>query len=120
QADVFGCRAVSCGDAACAGHGEGTALAPRGGALCPTGIRTFIQALEEGALVNGISPERPGFLQSWQHSTIAKRVRFLRQVLADEGVERRFQRRLWLWKAAGLVAMAAGLTALVAVNGWQW
>ena len=36
QADVFGCRAVSCGDAACAGHGEGTALAPRGGALCPS------------------------------------------------------------------------------------
>src|SRR5262249_9608683 len=65
QADVYGCRAVSCTAADCGEHGGETALAARGAGLCPTGIRTFIRALEKVALVNGISRDRPGFLQSW-------------------------------------------------------
>ena len=56
--------------------------------LCATGIRN-VHPLEKVALVNGISRDRPGFLQSWQHSTIAKRVEFLQRVLDDRGVEPR-------------------------------
>lgn len=120
QADVFGCRAVSCRDAACAGHTEEIALAPRGSGLCATGIQTFIRALEKVALVNGISRDRPGFLQSWQHSTIAGRVGFLRRMLTEEQLEPAFQRRLWLTKAGLLAGVGALLSALVVVHGWPW
>jgi Zn-dependent protease with chaperone function len=120
QADVFGCRAVSCGDRACEGHLEDTKLADRGGAVCPTGIRTFIRALDKVALVNGIDRERPGFLQSWQHSTIARRVRFLRRMLADGAVEPAFQRRLLAWKVGLMLLLAALLTGLGLRHGWPW
>jgi Zn-dependent protease with chaperone function len=113
QADVFGCRAVSCGDPDCCGHDGDLAPAGRGGGLCPTGIRTFIRALEKVAVVNGISRERPGFLQSWQHSTIARRVAFLQRVLGDPAVERRFQRRVALVKWALLGFLGGALALLV-------
>jgi STE24 endopeptidase len=118
QADVFGCRAVSCLDPACDGHGAEPRLSPRGRGLCPTGIGTFIRALEKVALVNGISPDRPGFLQSWQHSTIAKRVAFLRRVLAEPSVETAFQRRLRLVKAGLFVGLGILVTGLVYLHGW--
>jgi len=121
QADVYGCRAVSCAAADCCEHGDGAALAARGGGLCPTGIRTFIRALEKVALVNGISRERPGFLQSWQHSTIAQRVGFLQRVLLDRGVERTFQRRVRLVKLAVAAVLCVALAALVltpAIQQW--
>ena len=44
------------------------------------------------AQTNGISRRRPGWLQSWQHSTIARRVEFLERLLADPALEARFQR----------------------------
>jgi Zn-dependent protease with chaperone function len=119
QADVFGCRAVSCGDPCCRGHDETTRLAPEGRGLCVTGIQTFIRALEKVALVNGINRERPGFLQSWQHSTIARRVAFLDRVLVDRGVDSRFQRRLgWIkWGLLGLLGLT--FAVLFAANGWR-
>jgi Zn-dependent protease with chaperone function len=112
QADVFGCRAVSCQRGDCPGHDRDEALAASGRGLCPTGIRTFVRALERVAAVNGISRDRPGFLQSWQHSTIARRVDFLQRVEADPAVERRFQRRVGLVKW-GLFAVLGVLIALV-------
>jgi Zn-dependent protease with chaperone function len=114
QADVFGCRAVSCQRPNCPGHEPGAALAPAGRGLCPTGIRTFIRALEKVALVNGISRDRPGFLQSWQHSTIARRVEFLQRVLGDPALEARFQRRVALVKWALLLVVGAALALLLA------
>src|SRR5439155_13691310 len=77
QADVYGCRTVSCRRLDCVGHDDGPELAAGAGALCPTGVRTFIYALEKVAQINGISRDRPGFLQSWQHGSIARRVAFL-------------------------------------------
>ncbi len=120
QADVFGCRAVSCHDPACRDHDAGTPLAAGGKGLCITGIRTFIQALEKVAQVNGINRERPGFLQSWQHSTIARRVGFLDRVLIDPSVEARFQRRLWWTKVGLLAVLAAALAVLVLLNSVPW
>jgi Zn-dependent protease with chaperone function len=118
QADVFGCRAVSCRRQDCRGHGLETDLADRGDGLCPTGILTFIRALEKVALVNGISRCRPGFLQSWQHSTIARRVSFLQSMLADPRAEPVFQRRLRLVKWGLLLGLAAAFVALVGRHGW--
>jgi STE24 endopeptidase len=115
QADVYGCRAVSCGRGDCAGHEDGDPLAPRSNGLCPTGIRTFIYALEKVASVNGMSRVRPGFLQSWQHGSIARRVAFLYGLLKDPLAERRFQRRVALVKWGMVVVLGAALAGLVAV-----
>ena len=65
----------------------------------------MVRALERVALVNGINRSRPGFLQSWQHSTIAKRVAFLDGVIVDREAEERFQRRLWRTKWALMLAL---------------
>jgi Zn-dependent protease with chaperone function len=94
QADLYGCRAVSCTDPACTAHTSETSLAPGGRCLCPTGIGICIQALEKVAVLSGISRDRPGFLQSWQHSSIARRVEFLERVRRDPSEEPRFQRRV--------------------------
>jgi Zn-dependent protease with chaperone function len=112
QADIYGCRAVSCKQPNCLCHPEGTELAP-GSSLCPTGIRTFIDALEKVAFVNGISRDRPGWLQSWQHSTIARRVEFLHRMLKDPALEPRFQRRVGLVKWSLLLGLAACLAVLL-------
>ena len=114
QADVYGCRAVSCGRTDCVGHESDGALPPRAHALCPTGIRTFIYALEKVASVNGMSRDRPGFLQSWQHGSIAQRVAFLYGLLKDPLAEKRFQRRVALVKWGAVVVLGAALAVLIA------
>jgi Zn-dependent protease with chaperone function len=120
QADVFGCRAGSCDAGNCLAHSKEEALTPGGRGLCPTGIRTFIRALEKVASVNGISRDRPGFLQSWQHSTIASRVAFLQSVLVDPRIEAVFQRRMTLMKSALMVGLGALLVGLLVLHGWRW
>jgi Zn-dependent protease with chaperone function len=119
QADIFGCRAVSCRRPDCLGHLPDQPLPARGQGLCATGIRTFIRALEKVALVNGISRDRPGFLQSWQHSTIARRVDFLQRVLADPSLESRFQLRVALVKWALFVALGGTLLLLLGTHNWS-
>lgn len=113
QADIFGCRTVSCNQATCLEHNENVDLAPRGAGLCPTGIRTFIRALEKVADVNGISRDRPGLLQSWQHSTIARRVAFLQQMISDPTIEPVFQRRVTLVKWGMFIALSVMLAAVL-------
>lgn len=111
QADIFGCRAVSCGQPNCAGHAE-LVSSSTGQTICPTGIHIFIGALEKVAALNGISRSKPGWLQSWQHSTIDRRVDFLQQILADPTVEARFQRRVGLVKWALMVSLLSLLALL--------
>lgn len=118
QADIFGCRTVSCGQNDCHGHDDHVELLPRGRGLCPTGIRTFINALEKVASLNGMSRERPGWLQSWQHSTIARRVEFLQCVLVDPSLERRFQRTVALVKWALFLSLGVLLLILGTYLGW--
>lgn len=118
QADIYGCRAVSCDRADCLNHPEDQPLIPSGRGLCPTGIRIFISALEKVASLNGISRDRPGWLQSWQHSTIARRVEFLDRLISDRSLEARFQRRVGLVKLALFVSMSL-LFLLFAFN-WGW
>ncbi|HXG13228.1 MAG TPA: M48 family metallopeptidase [Gemmataceae bacterium] len=116
QADIYGCRAVSCLRKDCLGHDDHVVLAPDGQGLCPTGIRIFIAALEKVAFLNGISRDRPGWLQSWQHSTIARRVDFLQQVLRDPTLEPRFQRTVGLVKWGLVIGLGACLAVLVYVH----
>jgi Zn-dependent protease with chaperone function len=120
QADVFGCRAVSCGRSDCPGHADETVLSPEGAGLCATGIRTFVDALQKVDRINhGAIRGRPGWLQSWQHSTVAHRVAFLQRVLADPSLEQRFQRRVALVKWALALGLALLVSVLIALQGWQ-
>jgi STE24 endopeptidase len=119
QADIYGCRAVSCARNDCLGHADDVELVARGQGLCPTGISTFIDALEKVAHLNGIHRDRPGWLQSWQHSTIARRVDFLQRVLEDPGVERRFQRRVALVKWSLLIGLTTALFLIGKTQGWD-
>jgi len=105
QADVFGCRAVS-GDR------------PDGSLFCPSGIAIFIRALEKVATVNGISRDRPGFFQSWQHGSIAQRGEFLERASRHPEIEARFQRRLGVIKWC-VVVVLGGLVAVM-VWGFGW
>ena len=86
QADVYGSRATSCA--------------------------AFIGALEKVAHLNGIPRDKPGWLSSWQHGTIAQRVAFLEQLDANHHVETRFQRRLGMLKWS----MALGLAGVLGVS----
>jgi STE24 endopeptidase len=88
QADIYGCRTVS--------------------------PEVFIQALEKVARLNGIPRDRPGWLSSWQHSTIARRVDFLQRMGMDPALEPHFQRRVWLIKWTMLVSLALVIVTLFA------
>jgi STE24 endopeptidase len=118
QADIYGCRAVSCGQPNCLGHDSSVVLAQSAQGLCRTGIHTFISALEKVAHLNGISRDRPGWLQSWQHSTIARRVEFLQRLQADPSLEMHFQRRVNAVKWVSLIVLVSILITLGQTWGW--
>jgi Zn-dependent protease with chaperone function len=85
QADIFGCRTVSC--------------------------QVFVNALEKVAVLNGIDRERPGWLSCWLHPPIAQRVDFLQRMAEDSGLEPRFQRRVGLMKWSMSLALGVVLGA---------
>lgn len=114
QADVYGCRAVSCGLPECSPfqhHADGEpGLATAGssaqpGVLCPVGIRTFTQSLASVALMNGIELES----RSWRHGSIARRIHFLLDLEGRPEAEVRFQLRLKLLR----LALASALIVVV-------
>lgn len=116
EADLFGCRAVSCDQPNCESHDNRALIAEVSTQTtpCATGIRTFIAALERVAVSNGISRDKPGWLSSWQHGTIARRVTFLERAMYDRSVEPRFRRRMHWFKIAviGTLLILAGLLFL--------
>lgn len=134
QADVYGCRAVSCCDPACTGHDDSTVYPERAQGLCPGGIRTFVRALERVEYVNsGRHPEAREqgptlggmvrglfrWLRAWQHSTIPRRIAFLQDLIGRPERERRFQRRVTILRWALLAGLVAVLIALGEAVGWD-
>jgi len=138
QADVFGCKAVSCADPNCSGHKPETALVVRGKGLCRTGVGTFVRALERVEEINGtangtVGAARRGLfgrvagllriisvgLSTWQHSTIAKRIAFLRTLAEDPNRERRFQWGLTALRWVLLLVLAGGVLGVAAWTGWR-
>ncbi len=105
QADVFGCRAVSCGQVGCPPHANpNTAVSnvPATAPLCPVGIRIFANALSNVATLNGLEHGR----RSWRHGSIARRIAFLEGLEGKPDAEQRFQRdvsRLRLGLALALI-----------------
>ncbi len=112
QADVYGCRAVSCGRTDCPPHADLNApempFSPIRD-LCPVGIRTFANALSEVAALNGMSERSP----SWRHGSIARRIAFLEGLEGSPGAEKRFQtgvsRLRWSLALVLAIASAAAL-----------
>lgn len=138
QADVFGCRAVSCNDDRCDGHDFLTTYPERGSGLCRTGIEIFVRGLQRVEEVNGMTRVKvswrgtgirgklswifrllTGWLHTWQHSTIQKRIAFLQRVAQDRTIEERFQRRLWRLRWAIVIGLLGILGALVYWRGWH-
>jgi hypothetical protein len=58
-------------------------------------------------------------MQSWQHSTIARRVDFLQCVLDDPSLEPRFQRTVLLVKWGVFLGLIALLWLLYRGQGWE-
>lgn len=90
QADVYGCRAVSCGHDDCPPHAEPAPRAPARAfpsVVCPVGIQTFASALAEVAALNGLEPAA----RSWRHGSIKRRIAFLEGLEGRPEAERRFQ-----------------------------
>ncbi len=108
QADVYGCRVVSCGHDDCPPHTDldGMPRTPPGPStipLCPVGIRIFINSLANVAIQNGMKPEA----WSWRHGSIAKRITFLESLIEKPEAERDFQ--------SGVKRLRRGLALLLAV-----
>jgi Zn-dependent protease with chaperone function len=138
QADIFGCRAGSCLNHGCGGHDSQTPLAERGQGLCMTGIAAFIRALRRVEEINGMVRPWPvwrgsgvlgklnwifrlltGWLHTWQHSTIPKRIAFLHRIAGDAEIERRFQHRVWALKCLVIVFLAGSIIGLGVWKGWN-
>ena len=91
QADVFGCRTVSCGQVDCPPHADPdspfVAATPAQVPLCPVGIRIFANALANVASLNGMEHRA----RSWRHGSISRRIAFLEGLEGRPEAERRFQ-----------------------------
>ncbi len=122
QADVFGCRMVSCGVADCPPHfdlEEGTfglepvnSLSPE---LCPVGIQIFSEALSKVACQNGIDPST----RSWRHGSIANRLTFLQKLQTDPGGERLFQRGIRSLRLIISVVLLITLVVALCTRSWK-
>lgn len=118
QADVYGCRAVSCGRADCPPHADLDATGatppgnPRSPRLCPVGIRMFINALDHVAALNGLGRDH----RSWRHGSIGRRIAFLEGLEGRPDAERQFQRRV-LGLRLGLALALIGAVLLAFATG---
>ncbi|MSR53448.1 MAG: hypothetical protein EXS09_09205 [Gemmataceae bacterium] len=138
QADVFGCKTVSCSDPDCIGHGPETSLVAKGRGLCRTGVGIFVRALERVEEINGQTREADRIerrgpigwfsgalrfvgisLATWQHSTIAKRVAFLKTLPGSNGGEQRFQFQVTLLRWGLFLFLAGSILAVSLWKGWR-
>ena len=110
QADVFGCRAVSCTHLNCPPHEDPNCpslreLPPDG--ICPSGIRIFADALSSVAFFNGMSLQAP----SWRHGSIADRIAFVQNIEQQPESLPRFERHLHRLRFAILILLGLGTLA---------
>ena len=108
QADVFGCRAVSCDRVDCPPHPDlygHSGAVPASGPICPVGIRTFVNGLAKVAALNRVEPTA----RSWRHGSIARRIAFLEGLEGKPDAERRFQTGTARLRAALVIGLIAAL-----------
>jgi STE24 endopeptidase len=93
QADLYGCRTAT--------------------------PAAFASALDKVADLNGISKDNPGLLSSWQHSTIGRRIAFVRSVEANPALETAFQRRLHWLRGATVALLTLGAALAIWHSGFD-
>jgi STE24 endopeptidase len=139
QADVFGCRAGSCGTFRCGGHDAATVLSDGGRGLCASGIRSFVRAMKAVKKINGMKRSRPrfrgvglkgklhwcfrlmtGWLDTWLHSSIGKRIAFLQRMAKDPEIERRFQFRVLALKWFIVLSLSGAIAGIAVWKGWDF
>ena len=117
QADVYGCKVVSCGSAECPPHfeveGEDDGRSGLPSEVCPAGVRIFAEALANVARLNGIAAEK----RLWRHGSVASRIAFLRQLGEAPGREAAFQRQVRNARY-GLGAALVGSVGLASAMHW--
>ncbi len=106
QADIFGTRTLALAGLPCNGtcalHGAGSPAKPlTDAAVCATAAQVFSSALNDVAVLNGISPDVGG----WRHPSISSRSRFLHKVAQEPAMAARFERRIG-WVKLGIAAAA--------------
>lgn len=132
QADVFGCKAVSCGDPVCNGHDEATVFPPGGNCLCRTGINTCARALDRVHDLSGLSRDAherwslrqmfksmAAWFRHWLHGPIPWRVAYIRGLIDRPAAEPRFQLRVFIFKCALMLTLIAAFVALGEAVGWK-
>jgi STE24 endopeptidase len=120
QADIFGCRAVSCGREACPPHADPNheAAPARAGVAadpCPIGIRIFARALANVAVLNGMEPQA----RSWRHGSIRRRIDFLEGLEGDPRALRRFQLRIGCLRLGLALVLLAGIVTALATGALE-
>lgn len=119
QADIFGCRAVSCGRDDCEQTHyavvRNAAPGPDGPPICPVGIRICVNALETVADENGV----PRDSRSWRHGSIARRIAFLEGLRGHPQAERRFQRSVVRFRLGIALMLLAAVAAAFASGAFE-
>ncbi len=123
QADVYGCRTVSCGRSDCSPqehYDAPTAVGPgpiatEARPLCPVSIRICVGALETVAAENGLRPEA----RSWRHGSIARRIEFLRSLEGRASAETRFQRGLVRFRVLLLLMLGSAVAAAILSGAFE-
>ena len=96
--------------------------------MCPTGIRVFVNALQQVAYVNGLDPAGGdhssllraawAWVRAWQHGPIPARIAFLRSLLIDPSREMAAQRAITLGRWGLIGGLAAAAVLIGATIGW--
>lgn len=129
QADVYGCKAVSCANPRCTGHDADTLFPEGAKCLCPTGVRTFARALDRVSGPQDAGPRGSvlgrawrGFtewVKHWTHGPIPKRIDYLLTLIDRPTEERRFQCRVFAFKCVLVLGLVSALVALGTQVGWR-
>ena len=127
QADLVGVRAASCGDPFCGGHTDETVLNDGGRAICPSGVRAMVRALDLVMQLNGLDrPERGSLKQwicawwkSWQHGPPSHRIDFLLSLLDEPERAARHDRYAFRVRVALMGLLLGALAGGIAVLGWD-
>ncbi len=127
QADIVGVKAASCGNPKCEGHDADTVLAVGGAAICPTGVRSMVRALDVVMHLSGMDrPERGSLKQvlyawwkSWQHGPPSHRIDFLLTLLDHPERAARHDRYAFRVRAALMLLLFGALVGTAALLGWE-
>lgn len=123
QADVAGCRAVSCMNPNCTQHLEADVQMSDGIAVCPTGVLAMIHALERVVASRDDDVEKTGWrkrtaniwawMRAWQHGPARSRIEFLYSLRDAPALASRHDRFAFRIR----LGMVIGLIAVVVLNG---